>query len=340
MLLANNRLIRDFTSPYVIAEMNTSHFGSVENAIKMIDLAKEAGCDSAKFQSWSETTLYSNSYYQINPIAKRFVSKFSFDENQLLQLAEHCRKTKIDFASTPYSSTEADFLIEKCHVPYIKVASMELDNIFYLEYLAKRNYPTILSTGMGTIQEIEIAVEILKSYGNKNLCILHCVSLYPTKAELVALQNILNLRQKFPEFSIGFSDHSEGFEFAIAATALGASVIEKHFTIDKSKIGMDNQMATEFHEMSMLVSATKKVSVGLGTHERRLSEEEFNKRKEMRRSFITKTEIAQNTEITMEMLDLKRPGSGFRPNEFSKIIGKRAKRNLEKDIIITEADLE
>jgi N-acetylneuraminate synthase len=247
---------------------------------------------------------------------------------------------KIDFASTPYSSTEAEFLIEKCQVPYIKVASMELDNIIYLEYLAKRNYPTILSTGMGTIEEIEIAVEILKSYGNKNICILHCVSLYPTKPELVSLQNILNLRQRFPEFSVGFSDHTEGFEFAIAATALGASVIEKHFTLDKSKIGMDNQMATEYEEMSMLVSSIKKISVGLGTYERSLSEEEFNKRKEMRRSFVTKMEIAQSTEITMEMLDLKRPGNGIRPNEFSKIIGKRAKYNLEKDVIITEADLE
>jgi N-acetylneuraminate synthase len=141
------------------------------------------------------------------------------------------------------------------------------------------------------------------------------------------------LRQRFPEFSVGFSDHTEGFEFAIAATALGASVIEKHFTLDKSKIGMDNQMATEYEEMSMLVSSTKKISVGLGTYERSLSEEEFNKRKEMRRSFVTKMEIAQSTEITMEMLDLKRPGNGIRPNEFSKIIGKRAKYNLEKDVI-------
>ena len=188
--LNNNRIIGRNYEPYFIAELNTSHFGDLEKAKKMIDMVKECGGDCVKFQSWSEHTLYSNEYYKENPIAKRFVKKFSMSEMQLKELSDYSRLIGIDFASTPYSIEEADFLIKECQVPFIKVASMDINNHPYLRYLAKTKSAIILSTGMADFEEIVKAVDVLESAGAENVCVLHCVSIYPVSPALVNLNNI------------------------------------------------------------------------------------------------------------------------------------------------------
>jgi N-acetylneuraminate synthase len=193
--LNNNRYIGDNHKPYFIAELNTSHFGDVSKAKKMIDMVKECGGDCVKFQSWSEDTLYSNDYYKENPIAKRFVKKFSLNEEQLKELSVYARGIGIDFASTPYSIEEADFLIKECGVPYIKVASMDINNYPYLRHLAKSNTAIILSTGMADIDEISKAVKVLEDSGAKNVCVLHCVSIYPVEAKFANLNNIKSLKK-------------------------------------------------------------------------------------------------------------------------------------------------
>ena len=147
--LRNSKILGDFCEPYIVAEMNTSHFGKLDTAKLMIDKAKESGCDCVKFQSWSSESLYSKTYYDENPIAKRFVKGFSFDNNKLTEILEYCKEIDIDFASTPYSREEVDFLIDRDYVPYIKIASMDLNNYDFLSYIAdkKRAYDTFNRNG-------------------------------------------------------------------------------------------------------------------------------------------------------------------------------------------------
>jgi sialic acid synthase SpsE len=337
--LKNGKIIGDFHKPYIIAEMNTSHFGNPDTAKTMIDAAKEAGCDCVKFQSWTSKSLYSSAHYKVNPIAKRMVDKFSLTDPALKSLAIYCRDTGIDFASTPYSLQEAIFLVEECGVPFIKIASMELNNHPYLDSLARLHVPLILSTGMGTMNEIRQAVEIILRAGNEHLVILHCVSVYPSAPELTQLQNIIGLRAEFPDFPIGYSDHTQGIIVPSASIALGACLIEKHFTLDKVRIGMDNQMATEPDQMAQMVDACQTVFIANGGKERRLHDSEIAQRDKMRRSLITTNALPAGHVITASDLDAKRPGTGIPPCDISQLIGRRLRRPIEMDEIISWDDL-
>ena len=325
--------------PYIIAEMNTSHFGDIQIAKKMIQEAKVCGCDCVKFQSWSEETLYTESYYKENPLAKRFFKKLSLSESELLELSKLSKELQIDFSSTPYSEKEVDFLIEKCRAPFVKIASMDLNNFPFLEYIAETQIPVILSTGMGDIKEIYEAVEIFERFNNKNLCLLHCTSLYPCNTSEIQLNNILGLKEQFPKYSIGFSDHSIGIEIPIASIALGASVIEKHFTLDKSKIGFDNQIAMEPNEMKALVDKCRIVKEALGHKERIVSDLELEQRKKMRRSIITSRDLNKDTKITISCLDFKRPGTGIPPNKVNEVIGKVLVKDLKAESILEKNDI-
>tara|TARA_B100000963_G_scaffold342510_1_gene343428 strand:+ start:566 stop:1600 length:1035 start_codon:yes stop_codon:yes gene_type:complete len=320
--------------PYIIAEMNTSHFGNMETARQMIDEAKKVGCSCVKFQSWSATTLYSKTYYDENPISKRIFNKFALSENQLLDMANYCKKIGIDFSSTPYSKSEVDFLINECNAAFIKVASMELNNYPFLEYIGKTGHPIILSTGMGEIYEIKKAVKTIEKTGNKNLCILHCISIYPCENSTINLKNITGLMEIFPNYQIGYSDHSVGTEIASASVALGASVIEKHFTLDKNKIGMDNQMASEPNEMMRLVNECNNVHIALGSKERVVLSDEIEQRKNMRRSVIVNKDLKAGSIISISDLDVKRPGTEFPPEKMNYLVGKTIKVDIQKDSII------
>ena len=337
--LQDSTVLSDFNRPYIVAEINTSHFGNMETAKEMIDQAKKAGCDCVKFQSWSMKSLYSKSYYDENPIAKRFFNKFAFSDADLTEVAEYSKKSGIAFSSTPYSRVEVDFLLEKCNVPYIKVASMDLNNYPYLDYIARSGTPIVLSTGMGELEEIQKAVETIEKTGNKNICILHCISIYPPEMSTIRLNNILGLRENFPDYSIGFSDHSIGTEMASAAVALGACMIEKHFTLDKTKIGMDNQMASEPEEMALLVRNCHNVQIALGDTRRIVLPAELEQRKKMRRSIVAIKDTKAGTRLKTDNLDVKRPGTGLPPDKINELVGKALIRDIEGDTLITEADI-
>ncbi|PDS80748.1 N-acetylneuraminate synthase family protein [Rhizobium sp. L43] len=332
--LRNGRLIGDYLAPYIIAELNTSHFGDVTTARSMIDQAKEAGCDCVKFQSWSTESLYSAGYYRENAIAKRIVDKFSLADTKLEELAAYCRKVGIDFASTPYSRNEAEFLVKVCKVPFIKIASMELNNLPYLRYLGDLGAPLVLSTGMGTLEEIISAVDAIEQTGNRQIIILHCTSVYPAPPATIRLQNIAGLRSEFPAYPIGYSDHSIGIEIPAASIALGACVIEKHFTLDSSRIGMDNQMATEPDEMKAMIAACHKVHAALGGTGRILDPSERDQIPKMRRSVISARTLKAGSSIEADDLDAKRPGTGIAPTEIDTVIGKRLKVDIDADEII------
>lgn len=333
-------VIADYGKPYFIAEMNTSHFGKIETAKQMIDEAKKAGCNCVKFQSWTVDSLYSQTYYEQNPIAKRFVKGFSFDETILKELAQYCHDNNISFASTPYSFEEVDFLVDICKVPFIKIASMDLNNHRFLHYIGSKQVPIILSTGMGDIEEIREAIKVLETTNNKNICILHCISIYPPEIQTINLNNIIGLREEFPNYPIGFSDHSLGTEIPIASIALGSCLIEKHFTLDKSKIGMDNQIATEPDEMKYLIDSANNVQQALGSANRIVLEAELSKRDEMRRSIVLTKDMEAGETITQNDIDAKRPGTGIPVHELNNIIGKKLSKSIEKDYILYYDDIE
>ncbi len=337
--LNDGRKIGDLHKPYVVAELNTSHFGDISIAKKMILKAKESGCDCVKLQSWKSDTLYSKNFFEKNPISKKFFDKYSLDNNQLKELAIYARRIKISFSSTPYSEDEVSFLVNRCNPAFIKVASMDLNNFPFLKFIAKKRVPVILSTGMGTMKEIESAVKLLISNGQKNICILHCVSLYPLDHKIANLRNISMLRQKFKKIPIGYSDHSIGNTLPISSIALGACLIEKHFTLDNKKIGFDNNMATEPNEMKMLTSGCLVAFNSLGKEKRLLSKQEFNQRKKMRRSIFTRQTLKKNEKITLDKILLRRPGDGIPPNKLTKVLGKKVKRNIGKNSLLKISDI-
>ena len=337
--LGSNRFVGKKFIPYFIAELNTSHFGNIDVAKKMIESAKQMGCDCIKLQSWTSNSINSDEYYKKNPITKKFFDRYSLNENALKKLSLFCKKLNIDFSSTPYSTDEVDFLVDECNASFIKIASMDLNNLEFLEYIGKKNKAVILSTGMGSLEEIREAVKTLKKTGNKNLAILHCVSIYPTPHKLANLNNIRGLIDEFPNIPIGFSDHTIGPEAAAAAIALGASIIEKHFTLDKSKIGMDNQMSSEPNEIKQMITYSKNVYLSLGKTKRIVSKEELKQRLIMRRSLIAKKNLKKKQKIKKEDLILKRPGTGIPVNNLKKIIGKKINKNLKAETIIKYKDI-
>jgi len=342
LTLRSGRQIGDYLQPYIVAELNTSHFGDMAIARSMIDQAKAAGCDCVKFQSWSTDTLYASSFYQekANAIAKRIVSKFSLEESQLLELAQYCQSIGMDFSSTPYARNEAEFLAQRCGVPFIKIASMELNNLPYLAFLGSLQVPLVLSTGMGTLEEIVRAVDTITKTGNQQLVILHCISVYPAAPATIRLHNILGLRSEFPNHPIGYSDHTIGSEIPSAAVALGACLIEKHFTLDSRRIGMDNQMATEPEAMKAMVGACHRVHEAMGGTGRLLDSQEQAQIVKMRRSVVTARALKAGHRLTLDDLDAKRPGNGIAPSEMASLVGHVLTVDLAADVLILPEQIE
>ncbi len=306
----------------------------------MVDVAKECGCDAVKFQSWTPESLYCKTYYDQNPISKRMVKGFALSSESLKELADYCRKIDIDFSSTPYSKEEVDFLVDQCRAPFVKIASMDINNLPYLRYVARKMVPIVLSTGMATIDEIEAAVKAIEEEGNRFICILHCVSLYPVAPADVNLNNMVMLKDKFKEHEVGYSDHTIGYEVACAAVALGAVLIEKHFTLDNRMIGWDNQMATEPEEMKELVKSCRSVAFSLGKYERTLTENEINQRNKMRRSIVAAHDLNKGHLLMESDIDVKRPGDGLSVSRYYEIIGKKLKCDILKDEMIFQDNIE
>jgi len=333
--IRNGRKIGDYTNPYVVAELNTSHFGDIELAKSMIAQAKSVGCDCVKFQSWSTNSLYANSYYKGNTITKRIINKFSLDQLALKTLSDYSKDIGIDFASTPYARDEADFLVNICQVPFVKIASMELNNLPYLVYLSKLGVPLVLSTGMGTLDEIIRAVRTIEEAGNQQIIILHCNSTYPLPAAAARLHNIIGLRTEFPQYPIGYSDHTIGSEIPTAAVALGACLIEKHFTLDSNRIGMDNQMAAEPAEMKDMIDKCRVVQLALGGTGRILDVTELAQIPKMRRSLVTAHPLKAGHLLDEVDLDAKRPGTGIAPTDIQFVVGRRLLVDLDEGELIT-----
>ena len=277
------KMICNFKEPYIIAELGSNHNGDMELARKLIDQAKEAGCDAIKFQSWTKDTIFSQKVYQENCFLdddyrdrqdftlEEIVEEYSMTESELLDMKRYCDQVSIGFSSTPFSRREVDYLCGPLEASFIKVASMDLNNYGFLDYVGRKSKPVMLSTGMGSLAEIDRAIETIEATGNREIILLHCVSVYPPDDREVNLNNIEMLRSCYPEYPVGFSDHTLGTPIPIAAIACGACVIEKHFTLDKDMFGWDHKVSANKDDMAFIVQSSRRVIEALGSTRRVVS---------------------------------------------------------------------
>lgn len=340
--------VKDFSVPYIIAEIGANHNGDIDLARKMIDSAKACGCDAVKFQSWTPDSLIAKEEYdrnqQYNDSPKKhfgslreMVEKYYLRPDQHIELKDYCDNAGITFFSTPFSIEEADFL-EELDVPFYKIASMDINHLTLLKHVAKKNRPIIVSTGMATLAEIENAVKTIELEGNHQIILLHCVAVYPPAYQDINLNNIPMLRRTFG-YPVGFSDHSIGISIPLASVALGSCVIEKHFTLDKDMLGWDHAVSANPEEMQIIVEESRNIVKALGTHRRVVGQAEEEKKIKFRRSIVVKTDLRKGHILTLDDLSFKRPGTGIQPDEAKYVIGRKLKRDLSADELIYLRDL-
>lgn len=348
--LTNNKSVFNFCQPYVIAELGSNHNGDMELAKKMIIEAKEAGADCVKFQSWSKDSIFAKKKYEDNYFIaddyrdrtdytlEEIVDSYSISEDELLEMKKFADEIGIDCTSTPFNKKEADFLVDKLDTPYIKVASMDLNNYPFLEYLAKKDKPIVISTGLSELYEIDKAVKTIEDAGNKKIVILHCVSTYPPVDTDINLNNIKTLMTTYPDYPIGFSDHTLGTAIPLASVALGACLIEKHFTLDKNMEGWDHKVSATKDEMEKIVENSKRIFESLGSF-RITATESDEKKREFRRSIVLTRAMKKGEVIKLEDIDYKRPGGGLDPVMTSFVIGRTIDRDLPFDHILLSGDM-
>ena len=340
--------ICEYKKPYIIAEIGSNHNGDMELAKKMIDEAKRCGADCVKFQSWSKDTIFSEKVYQDNYFLrddyrnrtdytlKEIVDKYSIDRNDHFLLKEYCDKIGIEFNSTPFSKAEVDLLVDEIGVPFIKVASMDLNNIPLLTYIAKKGKPIVISTGLCGLSEVNDAVTCLKKNGCEKIILLHCVSIYPPEDTMVNLNNIDMLRNTFG-LKVGYSDHTIGVVAPILSMAKGVCIIEKHFTLDKNMVGWDHKVSANPEELSAICTAAESAYKMLGSYQKVVNENE-ERRNAFKRSIVAARDIGEGEIITEADIDFKRPGTGIEPKYYEMIIGRKAARNIKKDQILAKED--
>ena len=343
------RLVGPKSTPYVIAEIGVNHEGSLNQAKRLIELAKEGGADAAKFQSYKADTLaskHSPSYWDTakEPTTSQhelFKKYDSFGANEFVLLAQHCNRVGIDFLSTPFDDASIEFLDPL--VPFFKIASADLTNIPFLRKVASKKKPIVLSTGASTLGEIDIAIESIRRAGCNDIALLHCILNYPTNNQNAHLRMIGGLKRTYPEFIIGYSDHTlpdDAMTPLVTAYLLGAVILEKHFTHDKNLPGNDHYHAMDFQDLSRFVDISKTINILLGPsdHKRPIPSEELS-RKNARRSIVVSKDLPVDSVITSEVITYKRPGTGISPLYWDEVIGRRLANACEADHILQWSDL-
>jgi len=344
------RVVGDGERPYIIAELASNHNGDMELAKRLIKASKEAGADCVKFQSWSKETIFSKVKYQENCFLaddyrnrsdyslEQIVEEYSISEQQLLEMKEYADAQGIAIASTPFSEKEADYLVDALQAPFIKVASMDLNNLPFLEYLAAKGRPMIVSTGMGTLSEIDAAVRTIEQAGCKDIILLHCVAEYPPDDNLVHLRKINTLKMQYPDYPIGFSDHTLGTAIPLAAIALGAAVVEKHITLDKAMQGWDHKVSATPDELTFIVDAAKRIPLAMGSSRIDVVESE-ERREEFRRGAVAARTLQAGHVLSREDIAFKRPARGIRPDAVEYAVGRKVSRSIAADEILSFVDL-
>ncbi len=332
------------TKTFIIAEAGVNHNGSIALAKKMIDVAFEVGADAVKFQTFKTENLVSRTAPKANyQKVSTGLSGSQFDMIKNLELDEithkmlfaYCREKNIQFLSSPFDLDSIDMLNE-LGVEIFKIPSGEITNLPYLRKVGGLGKKIILSTGMSDLGEIADALEVLKNAGSEleNITILHCNSEYPTPVEDVNLQAMRTIAKTFG-VSCGYSDHTLGVEVPIAAVALGARVIEKHFTLDRNTEGPDQKASLEPDELRAMVRAIRNIEKALGNGIKQASLSELKNKTVVRKSIVAARDITMGEVFTMDNLAIKRPGTGISPMGWDDVIGRKANRNFNMDELIS-----
>jgi N,N'-diacetyllegionaminate synthase len=327
---------------YVIAEAGANHDRDLDVARRLIDVAAEAGADAVKFQTYSGRALYSTKTPRFDYLgelgakpAHELLDDIALPRAWQPILAAHCRAAGIEFLSSPFDRDAVDEL-DALDVAAFKIASFELVDLPLIEYAASKQRPLILSTGMASLGEIEDAVTAARGAGAAEICLLQCASLYPSPAHIMNLRAIATMEAAFG-VPVGLSDHTSGIHVAAAAVAVGAHLLEKHFTLDRTRTGPDHPFAIEPRELADLVAHVRDVEAALGDGvkagpSREEREEMYTK---ARRSVVAARAIPAGTRITRDMLTIKRPGHGIKPKLIEALVGRTAAVDIEDDDVVT-----
>ena len=341
----NGRIIGDGHPAYIIAEMSANHAGSLERALELIHVAKDAGADCVKIQTYTADTMTidcHNEYFQIEKgtwegenlygLYQKAYTPWEWQE----QLRDEAAKVGIDFLSTPFDPRSVDFL-EDLGVHFYKIASFELVDIPLLEYVAAKNKPIIMSTGMGTLEEIQEAVDAIYSTGNRQLALMKCSSAYPAKPEEMNLRTMQDLKERFG-VPVGLSDHSMGAFSAATAVAMGANLIEKHFCISRAVKNPDSSFSMEPQEFREMVEQVREVEKAMGSVQYGVSRQEESNAC-FRRSLFVVEDIAAGEVLTPEKIRSIRPAYGLKPKYYQEVLGRTAKRSLRRGTPLSFDDI-
>lgn len=329
----------------IIAEAGVNHNGSIELAKQLIETAAQAGADYVKFQTFKAVSLVSKSAkkaeYQKKNIGDgddsqyTMLKKLELSEAMHHELITHCEKCGIKFLSTGFDKESIDFL-DNLNIPFYKIPSGEITNKPYLKHIASKRRPVIMSTGMATIAEIKEALQVLIDEGisKDQMTVLHCNTEYPTPMEDVNLKAMLHIQNELG-VNIGYSDHTNGIDVPIAAVALGATVIEKHFTLDRSLPGPDHKASLEPQELKAMVQAIRHVEMAIsGSGIKEPSPSEIKNKDIARKSIVAAKGIHRGELFTEDNLTVKRPGNGISPMKWDEVIGQKANREFYEDELI------
>jgi len=330
-------------SVFIIAEAGVNHNGSIKLAYKLIDVASASGVNAVKFQTFKAENLVSKNAqkaeYQkqtTNPSESQFnmLKKLELDANAHRRLIDYCDKKDIIFLSTPFDYESIE-LLNKLKLQIFKIPSGEITNLTYLRHIGSLGKEVILSTGMSTLKEIEEALIILTSAGTskENITILHANTMYPSPMEDVNLRAMQTIQDKFG-VAVGYSDHTLGIEVDIAAVAMGAAIVEKHFTLDKTMDGPDHKSSISPEELKAMVSSIRNIEKALGSSIKKPSKSEKPNITMARKSIVASKSIKKGELFTEKNITTKRPGTGISPMEWDSIIGKVAKRDYQIDDLL------
>ena len=331
---------------FVIAEAGVNHNGSFDLARQLVDQARLAGADAVKFQTFRAEKLVSRSaqkaqYQKRNTGGAdtqfEMLERLELSDDDHRALLAYCRDAGVTFLSSPFDAQSAD-LLDELGVTAFKIPSGELTNHALLRHIADKGKPLILSTGMSTLDEVTEAVDIIVASGNRRLSLLHCVTEYPAPVDEVNLRAMLTLRDAFG-FAVGYSDHTQGFEIAVAAVALGARIIEKHFTLSRDMEGPDHKASLEPDELKALIAAIRNVEQALGDGVKVPAPCEMKNIAIARKSVVAERDIAAGEPLSLENVAVKRPGDGIQPRDLENIMGRTVAVDIEAGSVVSWEDL-
>ena len=325
----------------IIAEIGVNHNGELELAKKMVIEAKKCGADIVKFQTAKPEALLTRyaqkAKYQIENTGNddsqiEMIKKLLLSYGEFIELEKFCKEQEVCFLSTPFDCQSIEFL-NNFNMPFWKIPSGEITNYPYLVKIAQTKKKVVMSTGMSDMREISSAIEVLKENGTEDIILLQCNTQYPTEYKDVNLYAMKTLKEKF-HVEVGYSDHTKGIEVPIAAVALGATIIEKHFTLDCNMKGPDHKASLEPKEFAQMVESIRNVEKALGLCEKYVTDSERENISIARKSIVAATDIKKGEVYTDKNLTTKRPGNGVSPMKWNEIMGKQANRDYKADELI------